>query len=189
MTAMAKHHDEITPKLAEFLLAQPVFFVATAEAKGKINLSPKGLDGCLAVLDSKRVAWLNMTGSGNETATHLARDGRMTLMVCAFTGPPMILRLYGRAQAIHRRDPRWAELDGLFAPMVGKRQIVVLEVEDVITSCGFSVPLMEYQAQRPTLPDWAAAKGEDGIRQYWRDKNQTSFDGHPTHILELSGEE
>lgn len=181
---MAKHHPCITEELAAFIAAQPMFFVATAPDEGRINLSPKGLDGCLRVLGPDRVAWLNLTGSGNETAAHLRQNGRITLMFCAFTGAPMILRLYGQGRVVHRRDPDWAELDGLFSPYAGKRQIVVVEVTSVITSCGFAVPRMDLVEQRPTLPDWAERKGEEGIRQYWRDKNATSFDGLPTGLLD-----
>lgn len=181
---MAKPHPEITPALAEFIAAQPMFFVATAPKAGKINLSPKGLDGCFRVVDPHRVVWLNLTGSGNETAAHLRHDPRMTIMFCAFAGAPMILRLYGRARAVHRRDAAWAELDPLFPALPGKRQIIDMAVEEVITSCGFAVPLMEYVEQRPTLPDWAERKGEDGIRQYWRERNAVSFDGVPTGILD-----
>ena len=181
---MARHHERITDELAAFIARQPLFFVATAAAEGRVNLSPKGLDGTLAVLGPDRVAFLNLTGSGNETAAHLKADGRITLMFCSFGAPPLILRLYGRGRAVHRRDPDWAELDRHFAALPGKRQIVVVEVASVITSCGFGVPLMGLDGQRPALPDWAAGKGEDGIHAYWRDRNATSFDGLPTGILD-----
>jgi hypothetical protein len=181
---MARHFDRITDEQAAFIARQPLFFVATAAADGRINLSPKGLDGTLAVLGPDRIAFLNLTGSGNETAAHLKADGRITLMFCSFDASPLILRLYGRGRAVHRRDPDWPGLDALFPALPGKRQIVVVEVASVITSCGFGVPMMSLDAQRPTLPDWAAAKGEDGIRAYWRDRNATSFDGLPTGLLD-----
>jgi predicted pyridoxine 5'-phosphate oxidase superfamily flavin-nucleotide-binding protein len=181
---MAKHHPRITEELAAFIAAQPMFFVATAPDEGRINLSPKGLDGCFRVLGPDRVAWLNMTGSGNESAAHLRQNGRITLMFCAFAGTPMILRLYGTGRVLHRRDADWAALDPLFPPLAGKRQIVVVEVTSVITSCGFAVPRMDLVEQRPTLPEWAERKGEDGIRQYWRDRNTVSFDGLPTGLLD-----
>ena len=181
---MAKHHDAITPDLAAFIAAQPMFFVATAPADGRINLSPKGLDGTFAVIGPRRVAFLNLTGSGNETTAHLRDDDRITLMFCSFGPKPMILRLYGHAQALHRRDAGWAEFEPMFAALPGRRQIVVVEVTGIITSCGFAVPLMAAAEQRPTLIDWADRKGEDGIEAYWREKNTTSFDGKPTGVLE-----
>jgi len=181
---MAKFHDGITPPLARFIAEQKMFFVATAPDSGRINLSPKGLDGCFALLAPDRVAWLNLTGSGNETAAHLRQNGRITLMFCAFAGAPMILRLHGRGRVVHRRDSDWTALDPLFAPLPGKRQIVVVEVDSVVTSCGLSVPQMEYQGQRTTLVDyWAEREGTDGIADYWRERNLTSFDGLPTFLL------
>lgn len=181
---MAKHHDCITPDLADFIAAQPMFFVATAAGEGRVNLSPKGLDGSFVVMGPRRVAFLNLTGSGNETAAHLRVNPRITVMFCSFTARPLILRLYGTARAVHTRDAEWAELDRLFPSYPGKRQIVVVEVEDVISSCGFGVPLMAVQEQRTVLPDWAGNKGDAGIRDYWREKNSVSFDGLPTGILE-----
>lgn len=181
---MAKHHDSITADLADFIAAQPMFFVATAPDEGRINLSPKGLDGTFLVLGSHRVAFLNLTGSGNETAAHLRQNDRITLMFCSFGPKPLILRLYGNGRALHRRDAGWAELAPRFAPLPGKRQIVVVEVTSVITSCGFAVPLMEMAGQRPMLSEWAERKGSDGIEAYWREKNATSFDGLPTGVVD-----
>ncbi|HYH17921.1 MAG TPA: pyridoxamine 5'-phosphate oxidase family protein [Azospirillum sp.] len=181
---MAKHHDSVTEELAEFILAQPMFFVATAPDEGRINLSPKGLDGSFRILGPHRVAFLNVTGSGNETAAHLRQNPRITLMFCSFTRKPMILRLYGQGRAVHRRDADWVELEARFPERPGKRQIVVVEVASIITSCGFGVPMMDLVGQRPTLPEWAERKGEDGIQAYWREKNTTSFDGLPTGLLD-----
>ncbi len=180
---MARHFDRISEDHAAFIARQPMYFVATACAEGRINLSPKSLDGTLLVLGPDRVAFLNLTGSGNETAAHLAADGRITLMFCSFDAAPLVLRLYGTGRAIHRHDPDWGGLDRLFPPLPGKRQIVTVAVDSVITSCGFAVPRMTLDSERPTLTEWAAAKGEDGLRAYWRDKNATSFDGLPTGIL------
>jgi len=179
---MAKPHDAITDELATFIRAQPMFFVATAPVDGRINLSPKGLDGSFVILAPRRVAFLNLTGSGNETAAHLRQSDRITLMFCAFEGRPMILRLYGRGRAVHRQDGDWAELDRLFPAYAGKRQIVVVEIDSIISSCGMAVPLMEAKGQRQDLVDWAERKGEDGIKAYWREKNLTSFDGLPTGL-------
>jgi predicted DNA-binding protein (MmcQ/YjbR family) len=181
-SCMAKRHDEIGAKLKDFIVAQKIFFVATAGPEGRVNLSPKGLDGTLAVLGPRRVAFLNLTGSGNETAAHLRLNDRITLMFCAFSGAPMILRLYGRGRAIHPRDEGWCDLLAHFSDLPGKRQVVVVEIDEIMTSCGFGAPLMEFVGHRPTLPEWAERKGEDGIRAYWEEKNALSFDGLPTGV-------
>ena len=181
---MAKEHAFIAEELAGFIRRQPVFFVATAAAEGRVNLSPKGLDGSFCILGPRQVAFLNLTGSGNETAAHLRVNPLITLMFCGFDGEASILRLYGAGRAVHPRDSAWPELDAHFPDYAGKRQIVTVEVSHVVTSCGFGVPRMDLVSQRPTLPDWAGGKGEAGIRDYWRDKNQVSFDGLPTGILE-----
>ncbi len=180
---MAKPFDRITDELAEFILRQPMFFVATATPEGRINLSPKGLDGCLQILTPNRVAFLNLTGSGNETATHLRRDGRITLMFCSFDAKPLVLRLYGAGRAIHQRDAEWAELAALFPAYPAVRQIIAIDVSGAMTSCGFGVPRMELAEQREALVEWAESKGEAGIRDYWREKNLVSFDGWPTGLL------
>ncbi len=185
---MARHFDRITEDHAAFIARQPMFFVATACAEGRVNLSPKGLDGTLRVLGPRRVAFLNLTGSGNETAAHLAADGRVTLMFCSFDAAPLVLRLYGTGRAVHRHDPDWDALDRQFPALPGKRQVVTVEVDSVVTSCGFAVPRMTLETQRPTLVEWAQAKGEDGIRAYWRDKNTNSFDGLPTGIFGPDGD-
>jgi hypothetical protein len=180
---MAKHHECISDDLAAFITRQPMFFVATAPDQGRVNLSPKGIDQTFKILGPKAVAFLNLTGSGNETAAHLLVNDRITLMFCSFGPKPMILRLYGTGRAIHPYDAAWAELDPLFPPLAGKRQIVLVDVTSVITSCGFAVPRIETLTQRTTLVDWAEKKGEDGIRDYWREKNVSSFDGLPTGIF------
>jgi len=181
---VAQQHPCISDRLAEFIAAQPMFFVATATKQGRINLSPKGLDGTFKLLTPNRVAWLNLTGSGNETAAHLRQDSRITIMFCAFSGAPLILRLYGKGQVYHRRDAEWGAFEPLFPDYPAKRQIVVIEIDSVITSCGFGVPEMNFVAQRPALPQWAERKGPEGIAEYWQAKNLTSFDGHPTGLLE-----
>lgn len=181
---MAKAHTEITEDLAAFIIAQPMFFVATAPADGRINISPKGLDGSFRILDPRRVAFLNITGSGNETAAHLLENGRITLMFCSFSAKPMILRLYGSGRAVHPRDDQWAALEPLFHDYPAKRQIIVVDVTSIISSCGSGVPMMESRGQRTLLPDWASRKGEAGIRDYWREKNAVSFDGLPTGLLD-----
>jgi hypothetical protein len=181
---MAQRHDELSKKLQTFITAQPMFFVASAGPEGRVNLSPKGLDGALAILSPSKVAFLNLTGSGNETAAHLRLDPRITLMFCAFSGPPLILRLYGKGRTLHPRDAEWPEMVGLFADMPGKRQIVIVEIDEVMTSCGYAAPLMEFKGQRKVLTEWAERKGEEGILEYQRKNNRLSFDGLPTGLFD-----
>jgi len=180
---MGKKYQEIPKNLEDFISKQKMFFVATADIDGRINISPKGLDS-LRILDKNRVVWLNATGSGNETAAHMQNQSRMTIMFNSFDENPMILRLYGEAQTVHRNDKNWEELYSLFDPIVGARQIFDLSVDLVHTSCGFGVPLYEYKGDRQTLKDWSEKKGEDGIQQYWHDKNQVSLDGKSINILD-----
>lgn len=180
---MAKLYPELTAALRAFIADQPVFFTASATPTGHVNVSPKGMD-TFRCLDDRTVAYLDLTGSGNETAAHLKADGRLTVMFCAFEGPPTILRLYGRGRIVHPRDEAWAGLHPLFPELPGERQIVVLDVNLVQTSCGFGVPLMDFRAHRPTLVDWAQNKGEDGLLEYRNLKNRESLDGLPTGLLE-----
>ena len=180
---MGRRYPEIPDGMEGFIEDQKIFFVGTAAADGRVNLSPKGMDS-LRLLGRKRVVWLNVTGSGNETAAHVQEDPRMTLMFCAFEGKPMILRLYGRAKVVHRNDAEWEKLSALFDPVPGARQIFDLAVDLVQTSCGMGVPLYEYVGERKELKEWAMKKGEEGLKRYWREQNQTSLDGKPTHIVE-----
>jgi hypothetical protein len=179
---MAKFYSELTPSLQEFIAEQKLFFTASAPMEGRVNLSPKGID-TFRCIDPKTVAYLDLTGSGNETAAHLHEDGRLTIMFCSFTEQPLILRLYGQGKAIRPRHPEWQDFSPLFKDIPGTRQIVVLKVEAAQTSCGFGVPLYEFKQQRETLIDWAEKKGDSGIEQYWHDKNQKSIDGLPTKIF------
>ena len=156
--------------------------MATATADSRVNLSPKGMDS-LRVLSPNRVIWLNVTGSGNETASHVQENPRMTVMFTAFEGAPMILRLYGQARVIHQHDNEWHELYELFPSIPGARQIFDLQVDLVQTSCGMAVPFFDYVDEREQLKDWANKQGEEGIKNYWLKKNQHSIDGKPTHIL------
>lgn len=173
---MGAFYDTIEPQLVRFIEKQQMFFVATAAPTGRVNVSPKGLDS-FRVLGPNRVAWLNGTGSGNETAAHVLADPRMTLMFCSFEGKPWILRLYGRARMVQPPDAEWDELAGLFPPMGGARQVYVVDVDECQTSCGFGVPLYGYEGQRDLMPQWAENKGPDGIARYQRDKNARSIDG------------
>jgi hypothetical protein len=169
--------------LREFLLGQPCFFVATAPlgARGRVNLSPKGLD-TLRVLGPSECAYLDLTGSGNETSAHLRENGRMTIMACSFEERPRILRIYGTGSVHLPGTERWEELRPRFGEFVGSRQIVTLQIERVQTSCGYGVPRMRFESQRPLLERWATAKGADGLASYRAEKNVVSLDGLPTHL-------
>ncbi len=180
---MAKQFNEISPKLKEFMESQHIFFVGTAAKDGRVNISPKGLDS-LRVRDKNLVYWLNVTGSGNETAAHINDSPRMTLMFVSFEGDPLILRLYGKARAIHHNDHDWSELYSLFPDTPGARQIFELTVDLVQTSCGMAAPTFEHTGDRSLLNDWAEKRGKDAVKQYWLDKNQYSIDGLPTFIEE-----
>lgn len=179
---MAKQYPQITEQLQDFISQQKIFFVATAGAQGRVNLSPKGMDS-LRVLGPNRVVWLNVTGSGNESAAHVAENGRMTVMFCSFEGAPMILRLYGQARAIHARDGDWESLIREFPEIPGARNVFDLSVELVQTSCGMGVPLYGYEADRDSLNQWAHKKGPEGIEAYWQQKNRVSIDGQPTYLF------
>ncbi len=180
---MGKQYTSISDKLHDFILSQKIFFVGTATNDSRVNVSPKGMDS-LRVCSANRVLWLNVTGSGNETATHIQSHPRMTLMFCAFEGTPMILRLYGEARAIHPDDAEWKSLSAYFDDLPGARQIFDLQVDLVQTSCGMAVPYLDYVGDRNQLNNWAEKRGESGIKQYWHDENQHSIDGVPSHILD-----
>lgn len=182
---MAKFYPELSDALRQFIAAQHMFFTATAPVDGRINLSPKGID-TFRCLDSKTVAYLDLTGSGNEASAHLFENGRMTIMFCSFQGDPLILRLYGQGSVIRPHDPAWADLSVHFDLLPGTRQIVKLAIESLQTSCGMGVPLYDFVSDRDALIKWAGKKGQDGIRDYWKVKNQVSIDGLPTYILNSS---
>lgn len=184
---MAKQFPELTDRLRRFIENQQLFFVATAARDGRVNVSPKGLDS-LRVLSPTRVVWLNATGSGNETAAHLLDTPRMTLLFCSFVREPLILRLYGTARAIHETDPEWPELLGLFPPLRGSRNLFVLDIDLVQTSCGYGVPHFDFVGQRDLLDAWAAKKGTDGLLDYQQEKNRTSIDGFPTGLPTRAGQ-
>lgn len=170
----------ISPELTEFLEAQPVFFVATAPAAvdGHVNCSPKGLD-TFRVIDDHTVMYLDLTGSGIETLAHLRDNGRITLMFCAFTGRPDIVRLYGRGHVVLADAADAAPLLAQFPEHPGARSVIVVDVERVSSSCGYAVPRMTYEDARTELVDWAQKKDAAGLRGYWSEKNATSIDGLP----------
>ena len=180
---MAKLFDLITEELQKFIINQKIFFVGTAplSSVGHVNLSSKGLES-FRILSPHRVGYLDVTGSGNETSAHLQENGRITLMFCAFQEPACILRLYGQGQTILPGSPEWDSLYPLFPPLAGTRQIIIADIERVQTSCGFGVPLYEYQGQRDTLVNWASRKGEEGVKEYQQKKNLMSIDGLSTPL-------
>lgn len=180
---MAKFYSQLTSQLETFIQQQKIFFTATAPSSGRINLSPKGID-TFRCIDRHTVAYLDLTGSGNETAAHLHENGRMTVMFCSFDENPLILRLYGRGEAISQDSDRFKKLHSLFPNTPGERQIIVLHIESAQTSCGFGVPVYEFKQERETLIDWAAKKGTSGIERYQRKNNLESIDGLPTKLFE-----
>tara|TARA_R110000824_G_scaffold390760_2_gene587402 strand:- start:67236 stop:67808 length:573 start_codon:yes stop_codon:yes gene_type:complete len=183
---MAKQFPALTPEQHAFIERQHIFFTASGASEGHINLSPKGLDG-LRVLGPNAVVYLDRTGSGNETAAMMRLDGRLTIMFCAFEGSPMILRLYGQGRILKRGNAEYAALlETAFGgeEPAGARHMVRLDFDLVQTSCGFAVPLYEYQRERVALTRWATARGEEGLDTYRRQKNVTSLDGYPTGLLD-----
>ncbi len=179
---MGQKFTQLSDRLIRFIGEQQLFFVGTATQDSRVNISPKGMDS-LRVMNASRIVWLNVTGSGNETAAHVSLNPRMTLMFAAFSGKPLILRVYGTARVIHHKDPAWQGLYSLFDPLPGARQIFDLAIDLVQTSCGMAVPLFDYAGDREQLNNWAEKQGEVGIREYWRQKNQQSIDGINTDIV------
>lgn len=180
---MAKFYSQLEPKLIEFIAAQHIFFTATTPESGRINLSPKGMDS-FRVVSATEVAYLDLTGSGNETAAHLKQNGRMTIMFCSFDADPLILRLYGQGYNIRPRDENWSRYRSLFPALPGERQITVLTIETAQSSCGYAVPLYDYKGERETLARWANKKGPVGLLAYWREKNRISIDGIDSGLIE-----
>tara|TARA_B100001057_G_scaffold333914_1_gene334465 strand:+ start:1113 stop:1715 length:603 start_codon:yes stop_codon:yes gene_type:complete len=175
--------NELNSEHIKFIEEQKVFFVATAVSNGRINLSPKGLDS-LRVLKNDRIIWLNLTGSGNETSAHIQEYSRMTIMMNAFEGKPLILRIYGNAKAIHHLDNEWTDLIDLFPYSEGSRQIFDLSISSVQTSCGWAVPEYKFIKERNILDKSNKAAGEKGIKKYWKKANTKSIDGIKTNIIE-----
>jgi Pyridoxamine 5'-phosphate oxidase len=181
---MAKFYTELSDAHREFIARQKIYFVASAPHAGRVNLSPKGMD-TFRLLAATRVGYLDGTGSGNETAAHLLENGRVTIMLCSFDTAPLIFRIYGRGRAVHPRDAEWPELRPRFGPpLPGERQIIVVKIESIQTSCGFAVPFFDYRGERDTLTDYCVKKGPEGMAAYRAEKNQRSIDGLPTGLLE-----
>lgn len=177
---MGKVFAEIDEALREFVERQHVFFVATAPASvdGHVNCSPKGLD-TLRILGPTTVAYLDYTGSGAETIAHLRENGRIVIMLCAFDGPPKIVRFHGRGEVIEPDAAEFAVLLAQFEPGPGVRSIIRIEVDRISDSCGFGVPLMQFERERSQHPAWAEKKGESGLETYRRERNAVSIDGIP----------
>lgn len=177
---MAKFYNELNQTIRDFIDRQKVFFTATAPKSGRINLSPKGMD-TFRCIDDHTVAYLDLTGSGNETAAHLLDDGRITIMFCSFDKKPLILRLYGTGHMVQKSDEAWADLIQRFPEEPGVRQIMVMTVQSAQTSCGWAVPFAENQQERAQLRE-SAEKGEKKMLEYRKKKNHTSIDGLPTGL-------
>ena len=180
---LSEFYDELDEQLQSFISDQKIFFVGTAATEGTVNVSPKGMDS-LRVLNANQLIWLNLTGSGNETAAHILEQTRMTIMFCAMERKPLILRIYGRARAFHSRDNEWNKWIKLFPEYPGSRQIFLLDIDRAQTSCGYAVPNYKYQEDREALVGWAKSKGDEGIKNYWEENNVISIDGKPTKIFE-----
>jgi hypothetical protein len=175
---MGKTFESIGPELKDWLVRQRIFFVATAPLapNGHVNCSPKGGD-TFRILGERDVAYLDLTGSGIETAAHVQENGRIVIMFCAFEGPPKIVRLHGRSRVIYPDQPEFAELIGLFPDLPGTRAILRVTVSRVSDSCGYSVPYFDFAGPRDTLDKWADAKGPEGLAAYRGQKNRVSIDG------------
>lgn len=178
---MGKFFESINPAHQAFINKQHIFFVATAplSAEGHVNVSPKGLD-CFRILSEKKVAYMDLVSSGNETSAHTLENGRITIMFCSFDKTPNILRLYGKGRTVLPSDAEWESLAPLFSIYPSTRQLIVADVSLVQTSCGFGVPLFDYTGERDIHFDWAEKKGTAGLTQYIKEKNLKSLDGLPT---------
>ncbi len=179
---MANFKEKLNESLKTFIDEQKMFFTASAPMQGRINLSPKGMDS-FRILDDNTVAYLDLTGSGNETSAHIQENGRMTIMFCSFTETPLILRLYGQGEVVKKDSTKWLEMSNLFPHYDGERQIILLHIELLQTSCGFGVPVYEYVGDKTIskkLKDWEHHLTKEA---YWAAKNQKSIDGLPTNIV------
>lgn len=178
---MAKQFPALDAAHRKFIEEQHLFFTGSAGPEGRVNISPKGMDS-LRVLGPNRIVWMNLTGSGNETAGHLLEANRMTLMWCSFTTRPLILRAYGSARTVQPGDADWADLAAHFPAHRSARQIFDVTVDMVQTSCGYAVPFMDYREERDTMQKWVDGKSDEEIRAYWDERNRTTIDGKPTGV-------
>lgn len=176
---MAVFFDALNQKHIDFITAQKMFFVATAPKQGRISLSPKGLD-CFRVISPTEVAYLDYIGSGNETAAHLLDDGRITIMFNSFSRNAMILRIYGRGKSHAPASDRFGDLIALYPDATaGVRQIFTIRIDNLQTSCGFGVPVYDIVEERNTIAKWSEKKGEQGLKDYFNQRNRISIDGLP----------
>jgi hypothetical protein len=177
---VGKIYSKIDDFVREFIKAQPLFFVASAplDPDGHVNISPKGLD-TLRILGPSTIAYLDLTGSGIETVSHLKENGRIVLMFCNFQGAPKILRLYGRGRVIELGHPEFQSHADRFPVHEGARAVILIEISRIADSCGFGVPLLQYEGQRSQLSAWSQKLGPAGLEKYHRGKNSSSIDGVP----------
>lgn len=180
---MGKFYESISQWHRDFIGRQHVFFVATAPLgeEGRVNCSPKGLDS-FRIIHEQQAGYMDLVSSGNETSAHTLENGRITFLFCSFEGSPQILRLYGKARSVLPGSPDWKKYSPHFNLYPSTRQLIIADIDLVQTSCGFGVPLFEYQGERAQHFDWAEKKGEEGLKQYISDNNLISLDGLPTHI-------
>jgi hypothetical protein len=178
-----KVHDDIGDRLRSWIEAQAMFFVGTAptSSNGHVNISPKGMTGTFKILDPLRVAYLDYTGSGAETVAHLGENGRIVIMFCGFSGPPQIVRLHGTGCAVFPSDPGFAELRSAFGRDGDHaiRSIIDVHLDRVTDSCGYTVPLMDFKADRQLLDKWSSRKTPEQLAEYWKQRNSVSIDGLP----------
>jgi hypothetical protein len=183
---MAKTYDSINLDLQRFMERQKLFFVATAPSRdGHINLSPKGLEGTMRVVDEQTVAYLDLTGSGVETISHLRENGRICMMFCAFEGPPRIVRIHGTGEVLEPDDDGFGALVDGFDEYPGVRSIIRVRATRISDSCGFGVPRYDYRGERDQLQKWASNKGPQGVAEYRRENNARSIDGLPSSLGDL----
>ncbi|MEV7524861.1 pyridoxamine 5'-phosphate oxidase family protein [Streptomyces sp. NPDC091371] len=188
---MGKLYERIDDRLREFIEAQPIFFTATAplDGDGHVNLSPKGRAGTLVVIDEQTLAYLDFGGSGAETIAHVRENGRITLMWCAFSGPPNIVRIHGDGEAVFRDDPRWEDLVVRFGDADGPaaRAVILVKARRIATVCGFAIPLMDYQGERTLHAEYFGRKTDEEFSEYCEKKEHiaVSIDGLPGLPLPL----
>ncbi len=186
---MGKVRDSIDDQMRAWIARQHMFFVATAPSggDGHVNVSPKGMADTFALIGERRCAYLDLTGSGAETVAHLRQNGRITLMWCAFDGPPRIVRFHGTGTVVLPDDPSWEDLLSSFGSHRGARAVVVVDVDRIADSCGYSVPLMDFVAERTRLEEWAENRSDDELSAYRVQKNARSIDGLPAFDVAETG--
>lgn len=177
---MGKEYTEIDERIQKWIDRQHIFFVATAplSSNGHVNCSPKGLD-TFRVLGPTEIAYLDLGGSGIETVAHLKENGRIVIMMCAFEGPPMIYRFYGKGTAIEPHAKNFAELLDRFPDQPACRNIILIDIEKIVDSCGYGVPFYDFKEERPSLTNYFENQTEENITRYRRERNSTSLDGLP----------